>query len=695
MESPSQKDLDDPLHHGILHLKSTEVTPLQQGKHVTQQLEELIKSRKNVTEIVSAPDNVISFYQEIFPEVATANDLGRSTPEAMGQLENNTVAIEIDEGPTLLPHEEKYDIYIGGPAALCSASIQSKSPEAKNVLYIHDGYRGASNWKGSASYIHMNEAVPIYYTKKKTFVHAFYHSLRRYFLQAQGMDSYIQKYIKSSPHYYRLLIDFPAAMRYPITALKFVLSNQLASIKDIGTLFGIESRFKLPTASYSISKYLIPHALAGYDILKILNPGKDICLKSNDTAKSLMYFEGGHKEADLTYNIMDEIVGTKYFRRRNVSQNEIEEMGFSSDYGGAFVEFFDNGYMLPDADQTLEEMVTENGGQIEEGFHLRKILVKPTDDHQDATATRIVLQNTKTKEFITRNVKSLYLSLGPSMSQLKVLPPSEDRTLMNSLFQSSNLLKTMLPMAGGTCTFLVKVDMSIIPESKLESFRTHLTGVSLHIVRLGEKDVYIDGKHFKYFTMLVAGAASINLDRYISPELILNMFESNAKAFLQLGQEGIEYDILSVRSCARGVTSSNSPQFLAPLQNTVMVYGLGGVGMTTMAANALFMKALLALRTDVAEGKITEKEFFNNLKSSNYESIPHFDHPNPFIRDSRKFVNRDLQRTARMLGFPKRHSQANSMVQPFISQGISNNFLKWIQANIPTAYKITKNLVKK
>ena len=32
-----------------------------------------------------------------------------------------------------------------------------------SIIYGHDGRRVASNWKGSASYFHIRDAVPVYY----------------------------------------------------------------------------------------------------------------------------------------------------------------------------------------------------------------------------------------------------------------------------------------------------------------------------------------------------------------------------------------------------------------------------------------------------------------------------------------------------------------------------------------------------
>ena len=59
--------------------------------------------------------------------------------------------------------ESPKDVYVGGPAAVCAAALQAQFGRGSDVLYFHDGQRGLSNWKGSASYFHVRDAVPVYY----------------------------------------------------------------------------------------------------------------------------------------------------------------------------------------------------------------------------------------------------------------------------------------------------------------------------------------------------------------------------------------------------------------------------------------------------------------------------------------------------------------------------------------------------
>jgi len=84
--------------------------------------------------------------------------------------------------------------------------------------------------------------------------------------------------------------------------------------------------------------------------------------------------------------------------------------------------------------------------------------------------------------------------------------------------------------------------------------------------------------------------------KYAHAETALNIIKANMIPMLGLERSGFEFDILQVRSCARGVTAQNAFRFSAPAANMVMVYGLWGIGLSTMSGNGLLMKALMTVR---------------------------------------------------------------------------------------------------
>ena len=70
-----------------------------------------------------------------------------------------------------------------------------------------------------------------------------------------------------------------------------------------------------------------------------------------------------------------------------------------------------------------------------------------------------------------------------------------------------------------------------------------------------------------------------------------------------------------------------------------MTYGIGGIGMTTMAPNALLMKAVLETRRQLSRGIISSREYARKLRESDFSRIPHWNAPNPFSRNYSQFVD--------------------------------------------------------
>ena len=69
-----------------------------------------------------------------------------------------------------------------------------------------------------------------------------------------------------------------------------------------------------------------------------------------------------------------------------------------------------------------------------------------------------------------------------------------------------------------------------------------------------------------------------------------------------------------------------------------MLYGIGGIGMTTMAPNGLLMKAVMNSREELALGKISNEEWQMNLQTAQFK-IPHWKAANPFQRNYAQFMD--------------------------------------------------------
>ena len=72
-----------------------------------------------------------------------------------------------------------------------------------------------------------------------------------------------------------------------------------------------------------------------------------------------------------------------------------------------------------------------------------------------------------------------------------------------------------------------------------------------------------------------------------------------------------------------------------------MVYGIGGIGMTTMPANALMLHTLMALTRELTEGRLTlAAEFRRRIETSDFgPKIPNLNERNPFDRNYSSFVD--------------------------------------------------------
>jgi len=348
--------------------------------------------------------------------------------------------------------------------------------------------------------------------------------------------------------------------------------------------------------------------------------------------------------------------------------------------------------MYPGIADRMQKEITEEGGQVWDNMVLEKILVSPTEDGNDAKVTRVAWKNTSTGEIQTVGVNSLYLSLGPSMKKLEVNLPanynpaklglnsfknslgfrteSQDTHYFNFMkptltsmmqYLSSrigsgvNMLNKMMLASGSSMVFMVRVDKAAVQDERLRRFRDYIDGHNKHIIRLGEKDVTIGDKTYTYFVMQTTGGGHFPY-RYAHAETALNVFKANVVPMLGLDEEHIDYEVLQVRSCARGVTAQNAFRMSAPASNMVMVYGIGGIGMSVMAGNALLMKGVMALREKLSSGAIDSTQFAQKLQTSDFGAdIKHWNKANPFTQNYAQFFDavKNPRQIAKTFGFKK------------------------------------------
>ena len=660
----------DPLSHGTYNLTGN-MPKLTSGYSITTELERRLKNGTFLDDVLNAPDDVMELFREIFPEVVDSNKIGDLSQDSfkLWKPTNNDIVIEADPTPDADFGTGK-DVYIGGPAALFAAAIQSNDPSsASNVLYGHNGTKGASNWKGSASYHHIRDILPVYYWPDNAGTYTIYVTIKHWFQKHFAFEAY-KKEIYETSNFNKLRLNITGVLKDPSVALLFI-KNGLNALRDTGLHMKLIKPIMVERTE-STAYTTLHHASLANDIIYKMNAPKPILMNSSKEARNLLLLCGENEVFDAREVIerLQKVAENGSIDHRTLTAHELEERGYNTNVVNEGLEFPNDGYITPFSDQVMENMIENAGGNISDVMKLEKILVAPTEDG-DCKATKIVWRHRTDNKLYSTPVKSLYLSLGPSMNNLRVIQPNYsmskhffdvikaklgssetvDKTILysptfasliqhagNILQENKNLMEKIMHAAGASISILVKVDKSLVPESKMARFRDHIDSHNKHIVRLAEKEVMFDGKPYQFFVLQTTGGGHFPI-KYAHPEAALNIIMANAIPVLGLNDKGIEYDIISARSCARGVTAQNVFRVSSPLVNMAMIYGIGGIGISTMASNGLLLKAILGARQKLSRREIDVQEFKRQLKESDFGTIPHWANVNPFQRNYAQFFD--------------------------------------------------------
>jgi len=625
----STKSVYDPLYLGSISMDKEDVPAFKSGDKILSELDHLVEKDQPLSSPLRGPDEILNLCSELFPEIVSSNSVGKLTKSSFKnwQKAGNEVTVELDPDPAKSLKGAK-DVYVGGPAALFSAAIQAKSgEECSDILYCHDGNRGASNWKGSASYFHVRDAIPVYYWPDNHGAYTIYATVKHWLQRSFQYANYCKE-VAEDPNWNKLRLNIGGLLREPRTFWLFA-KNQMKAMKDVGLhIEGTNLAAPENTTAYVTTH----HAFNTHKIVEKLNPPKPIIMKSRNDMKALHLHLGGAsglKEANGVFKRLNNVCGD-VVKNNKLTAEEINFHGYDSKFVKQALEFPQDGYIPPYVDNMLEEMIHKEGGKVEGNLKLKKILVAPAG-WNDTRVSKVVFESGATGAEKEVLVKSLYMSLGPSMRSMKVLTP-------NSLFaDSGNLLNHIMWASGSSIVFMVKIDKTMVAENQIAKFRDHIDAHNKHIVRLGEKELIVDGKSYTVFCMQTTGGGHFPI-KDAHAETAINVFKANVVPLLGLKQEGIEYDIVSARSYARGITAQNVFRLTAPASNMVMLYGIGGIGMTTMAPNGLLMKAVLGARQQLAQGQITNEEWKHKLETSQF-SIPHWKFRNPFARNYAQFMD--------------------------------------------------------
>lgn len=614
------REPSDPLEYAPITLDESDVQ-ISADRKILVALDALAARNEAVEAPLRTTEEGMRCFHNVFPELVESNDVGNLDASSFEtwQSGRNDIRIELDVAPPAVHEDTGLDVYIGGPATLMGAAIQAQGGDGGRVLYAHDGRRGASNWKGSASYFHVRDAIPVYYWPDNHGAYTLFVSLRHW-MQRTLFPSMYSREVDTNANWNKLRIDYKSLLQQP-SLLPLFVENQCHALRDVGVhVGGYRASPEKSTAHVTTD-----HAYLTHEILSHLQLPKPILMKSNDRSRALHLHLGsndGLRAANRVFATLDEVAGHRVHHRR-LSDDELRARGYDPSFVRQALEFTQDGYFPPDVDGTLEDAVRLGGGRTLHTMQLEKILVAPTGQ-DDYRVTRIQWRDTSSGESATTPVRTLHLSLGPSVRSMRVVGPSG---------AGPNIMEPMMWASGVSSVLLVKVDKSVVPPRALTKFRDHIDAHNKHIVRLAEREVVCGERSYQMFALQATGGGRFPT-RSAHPESGLNVLRANVIPLLDLEAEGVEFDVISSRSCARGICGRNVFRLAAPATNMAMLYGAGGIGITMMAPNALLMKAIVGIRQ---EGD--PADFARKMASSDFGRIPHWTHRNPFRRNYAPFAD--------------------------------------------------------
>jgi len=621
----------DPLVHPDIELSSTDIPKFTKGDKIISNLFKKIDQNELITAPIQAQPETMQFFNKVFENIVETNDVGQLDGqkwETWNGETKNEVTIERDYKG--LEVSDKYmapmDVYVGGPATCFGAALQANSGEnAKNILYAHDGCRGTSNWKGSASYHHVHDAIPVYYWPNNHGIYSAYVTAKHHFQRKFNLEGY-KKELSTIPQWCKIRWNLGNTLftKDAWKNIKLFAKNQKEALGDVGLFIeGTQWRKDEDTTAYTT----IRHSGMSEKIVEQLKGLEKPVLITNDDRAKCTYVQLGSKQGlawiNSTLKRLDRVGGdaVEFFKN---SKEEIESRGYPSDFVVQQLEFTQHGYFPPYAPNALENLVKTKGGKVRDDMRLEKLFVMPSNqDYDDVTVNKAQFRNLTTGQAEIVPVKSISMSLGPSMKSLSV--------------DGKNLLNHTMYASGASTVFMVKVDESKVDESQMLKFRDNIDMKNNHIVRLGERVVKDadSGKTYRIFVLQVTGGGHFPA-RHAHAEAAINTFKACTCQLFKLdgpdATEGIEYEVVQVRSCARSVGSQNVFRLNLPATNAAMLYGIGGIGITTMAPNALLMRAALTERAKLGNPQLEYKpeEYKNNLSQGQFAQIPYWNKENPF-----------------------------------------------------------------
>ena len=232
----------DPLVHPDIELSSTDIPKFTKGDKIISNLFKKIDQNELITAPLQAQPETMEFFNKVFENIVETNDVGQLNDDQKWETwdgkTKNEVTIERDYKG--LEVSDKYmapmDVYVGGPATCFGAALQANSGEnAKNILYAHDGCRGTSNWKGSASYHHVHDAIPVYYWPNNHGMYSAYITAKHHLQRKFNLEGYKQE-LATIPQWCKIRWNLGNTLftKDAWKNIKLFAKNQKEALGDVG-----------------------------------------------------------------------------------------------------------------------------------------------------------------------------------------------------------------------------------------------------------------------------------------------------------------------------------------------------------------------------------------------------------------------------------------------------------------------------
>ena len=196
--------------------------------------------------------------------------------------------------------------------------------KTSTLLYCHDGKRGASNWKGGASYYTVHEAMPMYYWPGASGIKVLLGTLQQHLEKTLDYKHYC-KQVSEDPQWNRLRLSIKGLIREPRAVLVFAKNTMLAVRDTCLSMWPAES-----TSAYTSTH----HAFASQEIVSKMNLPKPPILTSSAQSKSLHLTLGTTKGTEELHQVLDKIVSIcgSIVDYNKVSTSQLVERGYKVDF---------------------------------------------------------------------------------------------------------------------------------------------------------------------------------------------------------------------------------------------------------------------------------------------------------------------------------------------------------------------------